>query len=96
MFVIKPALAGPLDELGAWVAETKADVVFSSAIETALGRAAILRFVLMNPALTKRALGFGVGEVFGDRRWDGPVMGPVLDNGWLAGFNEEDSWNALA
>lgn len=96
VFVIKPALAGPLDALGAWVAETKADIVLSSAIETALGRAAILRFALTNPALTQRALGFGVGEVFGDRRWDGPMIGPVLDAGWLAGFNEEDSWNALA
>lgn len=96
VFVIKPALAGPLDELGAWVATTKADVVLSSAIETALGRAAILRFALMNPALTRRALGFGVGELFGDRRWDGPMLGPVLDAGWLAGFNEEEPWNALA
>lgn len=96
VFVIKPALAGPLDELGAWVAETKADVVLSSVIETALGRAAVLRFALTNPALGKRALGFGVGEVFGDRRWDGPMLGPVLDAGWLAGFNAEDAWNALA
>ncbi len=96
VFVIKPTLAGPLDELGAWVAETKADVVLSSAIETVLARSAVLRFVLMHPALTKRALGFGVGEVFGDRRWDGPMLGPVLDTGWLAGFNEEESWNALA
>jgi O-succinylbenzoate synthase len=96
VFVIKPALAGPLDELGAWVGETKADVVLSSAIETALGRAAILRFVLMHPALTERALGFGVGEVFDDRCWDGPIMGPVLDAGWLTDFNEEVRWNALA
>ncbi|RXK55857.1 o-succinylbenzoate synthase [Oleiharenicola lentus] len=95
VFVIKPALAGPLDELAAWVETTKADVVLSSAIETALGRAAVLRFALTRAELTKRALGFGVGEVFGDRRWDGPMLGPVLDAGWLAGVNSEELWNTL-
>ncbi len=96
VFVIKPALAGPLDEFADWVAATKADVVLSSAIETALGRAAILRWGLTQPELTKRALGFGVGEVFGDRRWDGPMLGPVLDAGWLEGVNPEDLWTTLS
>ncbi len=96
VFVIKPALAGPLAELAAWVEATKADVVLSSAIETALGRAAILRVALEQPLLTKRSLGMGVGELFGDRRWDGPVLGPVLDPGWLQGVNPEDLWNALS
>jgi O-succinylbenzoate synthase len=93
VFVIKPALAGPLDELAAWIAKTKTDVVLSSAIETALGRAAILRAALTQP-LTKRALGFGVGEIFGDRRWDGPILGPVLDRSWLDGVNEAAIWDA--
>ncbi len=96
VFVMKPALAGPLEQLAEWVAVTKADLVLSSAIETALGRAAILRFALTRPELTKRALGFGVGEVFGDRRWDGPMLGPVLDAGWLTGVNTEALWNALS
>jgi O-succinylbenzoate synthase len=95
VFVIKPALAGPLEELAAWVTATRADVVLSSAIETALGRAAILRFAREHPALVKRSPGFGVGELFGDRRWDGPFLGPVLDDGWFAAFNPEDLWNAL-
>ena len=96
VFVIKPALAGPLDEMAAWAGETNADVVLSSAIETVVGRSAILRFALEHPFLTKRALGFGVGNVFGDRRWDGPVLGPVLDESWLKGMNLEDAWNALS
>lgn len=96
VFVIKPALAGPLPELGAWVEATRADVAISSAIETALGRAAVLRFALDHPGLVRRAPGFGVGAVFGDRRWDGPVMGPVLDRGWVEGVNPEESWNALS
>ena len=95
VFVIKPALTGPLDELAAWAVETKADVVLSSAIETALGRAAILRTALTQP-LTKRALGFGVGEIFGDRRWDGPFLGPVLDASWVNAVNPEDLWTALS
>lgn len=95
VFVIKPALAGPLPELEEWVKTTKADIVLSSAIETAVGRSSILRTAL-EQGLTKRALGFGVGEVFGDRRLDGPMLGPVLDAGWINAVNPEDSWTALS
>ncbi|MDB6113694.1 MAG: ykfB [Lacunisphaera sp.] len=94
VFVIKPALAGPLSELVAWVAASKADVVLSSALETALGRSAILRAALTQP-LTKRALGFGVGEIFGDRRWDGPVIGPLADASCLAANPGEGLWAAI-
>ena len=94
VFVIKPALAGPLDELAAWARESKADLVLSSAIETALGRAAIVRFAFAQE-LTKRALGFGVGEVFGDRLWDGPIIGPLLDAGYCDGVETDPLWNAL-
>ena len=64
------------------------------AIETALGRAAILRAALNQP-LTQRAIGFGVGEIFGDRRWDGPFLGPVLDGSWINAINPEELWTAL-
>lgn len=94
VFVIKPALAGPLDELAQWIRATKADVVLSSAIETALGRAAILRAAL-GQSLTQRALGFGAGAVFGDRRWDGPVIGPLADASCIATNSGEELWNAL-
>ncbi|MBI3886065.1 MAG: o-succinylbenzoate synthase [Opitutae bacterium] len=95
VFVIKPSLCGPLEETKAWIEATKADVVFSSAIETALGRAAILRFAL-GGGFTKRALGFGVGEIFGDRKWDGPILGPLVDASCVAGHNAEELWNALS
>ena len=91
---MKPALAGPLDELAAWVRDTEADVVLSSAIETALGRSAVLRAAL-GESLTKRALGFGVGEIFGDRRWDGPVIGPLADASCVAANPGEEIWTAL-
>jgi O-succinylbenzoate synthase len=93
LFVIKPALAGPLAELSAWISGTKADVVISSAIETALGRLAILRAVL-GGSLTQRALGFGAGELFGDRRWDGPLIGPLADASCIAANSGEELWNA--
>ena len=94
VFVIKPALAGPLSEVMKWIQATQADVVFSSAIETALGRSAILRAALTQP-LSKRALGFGTGEIFGDRRWDGPVIGPLADAACCALNPGEELWNAL-
>jgi O-succinylbenzoate synthase len=94
VFVIKPALAGPLSELTSWITATKADVVISSAIETALGRAAVLRAAL-GGGLTQRALGFGTGEVFGDRRWDGPMIGPLADASCIAANPGEALWNAL-
>ncbi|HEY8995737.1 MAG TPA: o-succinylbenzoate synthase [Lacunisphaera sp.] len=97
IYVLKPALAGPLEDLAAWVVATQADVVLSSAIETALGRAAILRFALRHHAvLLRRSPGFGVGEIFGDRRWDGPFLGSVLDESWVASVNPEELWSALA
>jgi O-succinylbenzoate synthase len=97
VFVIKPALAGPLDELAAWMVASDADVVLSSAIETALGRAAILRFALRHhTALLRRSPGFGVGELFGDPRWDGPFLGAVLDEGWFKTIDPEAMWNALS
>lgn len=96
VFVIKPALAGPLEELAEWAEKTKPDVVLSSAIETALGRAAIWSFVLERcPELVRRSPGFGVGEVFGDRRWDGPFTGPMLDGAWSEGVNAAEMWASL-
>ena len=94
VFVIKPALAGPMNEVCDWIVETKADVVFSSAIESALGRSVILSAVLARP-LTPRALGFGVGGIFGDRRWDGPLIGPLADASCIAVSPGEALWNAL-
>lgn len=95
VFVIKPALAGPLSELVRWAHATKPDLVLSSAIESALARAQILRVALAEK-LTSRALGFGVGEIFGDRIWDGPMIGPLLDGTWAGQVNAEDLWNATS
>ena len=95
VFVIKPAICGPLVEIGQWIGETKADVVFSSSIETASARTDILRFVLAGE-LTKRALGFGTGEIFGERLWDGPFVGALADAACTVDENGEARWNALS
>ncbi len=94
VFVIKPALAGPMPEVCDWILQTKADVVFSSAIESALGRAVVLRAALTQ-SLTQRALGFGVGGIFGDRQWDGPLIGPLADGSCIDLNPGEALWNAL-
>ncbi len=94
VFVIKPALCGPLVEIEAWAHETKADVVLSSAVETAVGRAAILPWARRS-GVTKRALGFGVGEVFADGRWNGPALGALADAGVAQSVNLEELWTAL-
>ena len=95
VFVIKPALSGPLAELEEWIGRTKADVVISSAIESALGRRGIVQRALAG-ALTTRALGLGVGGIFGDRLWDGPESGPWLDAYWCGSIDPEALWNALS
>ena len=95
VFVVKPALFGPLEALASWVERTRADIVLSSAIETALGRAAILRFAVRH-ALTARAIGFGAGAIFGNRRWDGPDATALLDAGWSDAVDPAALWNALS
>ena len=38
---------------------------------------------------------FGVGEVFGDRCWDGPAIGPLADASCVADNPGEKLWTAL-
>lgn len=94
VFVVKPALAGPLDELRRAVEELSLDIVLSSAIETVVGQHAVLREALQG-GLTKRALGFGMGEIFGQRVFEGPYIGPLLDGSWFDGINLGKVWSAL-
>lgn len=94
VFVIKPALAGPLAEIEEWTRVTRADVVWSSAIETVVGRRAILRWAVTT-GLTKRAVGFGVGDVFAADAWNGPALGALADAGWAGATDMEALWSAL-
>ena len=70
-YVVKPAIAGFPAPLKALCAEHHLDVVFSSALETPVGRQAALDLAqeLWHLGVPKRALGFGVGHWFRDN-WD--------------------------
>lgn len=94
--VVKPALAGPPAEVLALLATHGADAVFSSALETVVGRRAALRtaFRYRGPKAV-RALGFGVGDLFKDSRFDAGPAGPLLSIDELETMNPEGAWNAL-
>jgi len=94
--VVKPALAGAGEDLRALLAGFRADTVFSSALETAVGRQAALRTALQLAGGTPRALGFGVTPLFGDARFDGPPVGPFLSPADVETMNPEAAWNALS
>ncbi len=93
-FVIKPSLLGnprvALDRL----ATAKATVVFSSALETAVGAKSALQHAFRWTGEAK-ALGFGVWPLFADARFDGPISMPFWRAEDVAHLNPETLWNAL-
>jgi O-succinylbenzoate synthase len=99
VFVVKPSLHGDLAGSLAQLKKAGAAVVFSSALETAVGMQAALRaaFAWREPAATKpRALGFGVAPLFADGRFDGPVAAPFLYREDVERLKPEAVWNALS
>jgi O-succinylbenzoate synthase len=95
VFVVKLSLLADAEGALARLAAAKARVVFSSALETAVGaRAALQRaFAWRGEAL---ALGFGVWPLFGDARFDGPAAGPFLHGADVQRINPTAIWNALS
>ncbi len=95
IFVVKPSLLGDADAAAARLAHAKTDVVFSSALETALGAQAALRlaFAWQGP---KRALGFGVWPLFTDWRFDGPAAAPFIRREDLTHIQPGALWNAAS
>ena len=95
VFVVKPSLlgdaAGTLENLG----RANASVVFSSALETAVGARAALRMAFTWPG-ELRALGFGVWPLFADARFDGPAAAPFVRWEDVERINPEVIWNALS
>ncbi len=96
VFVVKPALAGPPAEVLALLAAHEADVVFSSALETAVGRRAALRVAFQYEGRPARALGFGVLPLFRDARFDGMAPAPFVTAGEVGRLDPEAAWNALS
>lgn len=99
VFVVKPTLHGDLAGTLAQLGKAKSSVVFSSALETAVGMQSALHaaFAWREPTGAKpRALGFGVTPLFTDSRFDGPATAPFLHREYVERLNPEAVWNALS
>jgi O-succinylbenzoate synthase len=95
LFVLKPSLLGePAEPLARLEKAAPNRVVFSSALETAVGARAALRlaFAWRGNAF---ALGFGVWPLFADRRFDGPAVAPFIRIEDVERMGVEAAWNAL-
>jgi O-succinylbenzoate synthase len=95
VFVVKPSLLGDVAAVIARLEKAKAQVVFSSALETAVGAKAALRLAFAFGG-EPRALGFGVWPLFRDQRFDGPYQTPFIRAQDVLAINEEAVWNALS
>jgi O-succinylbenzoate synthase len=93
--VVKPALAGDPAGVLALLEKNQADAVFSSAFETGVGRQAALRMAFAFKGRQSRALGFGVGPLFRDGRFDGMPPAPFLELDAVNHLKAEVIWNAL-
>ncbi len=95
IFVVKPALLAEPRAALARLATAQARVVFSSALETAVGAQAALRLAWSWPH-ERRALGFGVWPLFAEARCDGPAAAPFLRREDVERIDPEAAWNALS
>jgi len=95
VYVVKPALfAEPWAAL-ARLAQAKAPVVFSSALETGVGARAALELAFAWTG-DRRPLGFGVWPLFANAACDGPAAAPFLRRSDLEQLNPENVWNAVS
>lgn len=92
--VVKPSLAGDPSELRSLLADSNADVVYSTALESTVGWRAALRFAL-DDRVSKRDLGFGAGAMFADTALSPPEAAPSISTG-NAQASLKDLWNHLS
>lgn len=95
VFVVKPSLLADVDAALGALKRAKAEVVFSSALETGVGAKSALS-AAFGWTGTRRALGFGVWPLFEDARFDGPHSAPFLHREEVDRLNPETIWNALS
>jgi O-succinylbenzoate synthase len=95
VYVIKPSLLGDLTGALDRLARARAAVVFSSALETAVGARAALEAAFSWPG-EPRALGFGVWPLFATPHCEGPVAAPFLRWEDVVAIDPEAAWNALS
>lgn len=94
IFVIKPSLLADVAGALARLEKARAPVVFSSALETAVGARTALRTALAWPG-EPRAAGFGVWPLFADGRCNGPMAAPFIRAEDVAHLDPEAVWSAL-
>jgi len=95
VLVVKPSLlAAPVRRLEE-LAAAKANVVFSSALETRVGARLALQAAFAWRGL-QRPLGFGVWPLFADSRLDGPRAAPFVRAEDLESLSPEDAWSAVS
>lgn len=96
VFVLKPLLLSDPRAALAALRARRAPVVFSSALETAVGARTALRLAFEEaPADGARALGFGVWPLFQDGRADGPWLAPFVRMEDVERLDPMTVWNAL-
>ena len=102
VFVVKPSLLGDVAGALERLTKARAAVVFSSALETAIGARAALRTAFAwalstgsGQAGESRALGFGVWPLFADGRFDGPHAAPFIRAEDVERLDADAVWNAL-
>lgn len=102
VWVLKPALLGEPAPILAKLAKAGADIVFGSALETAVGARSALRLAFAwaeargGDATTRRALGFGVWPLFQDSRADATSSGAFVRLEDVNRIDPEALWNALS
>ncbi len=102
VWILKPALIGDPEPALARLAKAGADVVFGSALETAIGARAALRLAFAwaeargVDAASRRALGFGVWPLFQDERANASLAGVFVRREDVERINPEALWNALS
>ena len=95
IFVVKPSLMGDAGRVLDRMAKSKVRVVFSSALETAVGARAALRVAFAWPG-TQLALGFGVWPLFKSPAFDGPAAAPFVRCEDVGRIDPEAVWSALS
>jgi O-succinylbenzoate synthase len=94
VWVVKTSLLRDVAGALAQLEKAQAQVVFSSALETAVGAKAALQWAMAWPG-EPRALGFGVWPLFQDARCDGPYAAPFIRPADVARIDPEAVWNAI-
>ena len=93
-YVIKSALLGDPASVLAALHQANAKVVFSSALETAVGAKAALQHAFAWTG-SRHALGFGVWPLYADQALNGPTALPFVRWEDVNSLNPEAAWNAL-